>query len=458
MNIEQAVKRQRQFYESGRTKEYAFRRTALLKLEASIRCYEKELMKALQKDLRKSGTEAYMAEVGLTLSELNYNIRHLWKWMHPKTVRTPVTNFPARSFTMPEPYGVTLIMAPWNYPVLLCLEPLISAIAAGNCVILKPSACAPAVSKVLSKMLRELYPAKYVLVIEGGREENERLLDCRFDKIFFTGGSAVGRLVLEKAAKYITPVTLELGGKSPCIVDSSANLRLAARRIAFGKILNSGQTCVAPDYLIVYENIKEQFLNCYEQEICRMLGEKPLENPDYPKMINEKHYRRVMKLIEGEHIRMGGYGDREALQIVPTVLDEVTLDSPVMKEEIFGPVLPVMSVSSRKEVLQIIRHFDQPLACYLFTENDDCKRWALKNLSFGGGCINDTIVHLATSEMGFGGVGGSGMGSYHGKAGFDCFSHSKSVVERGTWLDVPVRYQPYRKWKDVLIRTLMERA
>lgn len=455
MDIERAVGRQRRFFDSGRTKEYAFRRTALLKLQASIRRYEKELMKALQKDLRKSNAESYMAEIGMTLSELSYTIRHLHAWMGAKPVPTPLTSFPAKSYTLVEPYGVTLIMAPWNYPVLLCLEPLISAIAAGNCVILKPSAYAPATSKVLAKMLGEIYPAKYVLVVEGGRKENQRLLDCRFDKIFFTGGTAVGRQVLQKAAENLTPVTLELGGKSPCIIDETANLRLAARRVAFGKLLNGGQTCVAPDYLILYQKVKEPFLYYYKQEVTRMLGDVPFENPDYPKMVNEKHYQRVMKLIAGEHIYMGGYGDRESLQIAPTVLTQVTLDSPVMQEEIFGPVLPVLTVSSREEVLDIIHHFEKPLACYLFTEDSSYKRWALRNISFGGGCINDTIVHLATSRMGFGGVGGSGMGSYHGKDGFECFSHRRSIVDRSTVLDVPVRYQPYQKWKDAVIQKMM---
>lgn len=455
MEIERVVMRQRRFFESGRTKEYAFRRTALLKLQASLRCYEKELVKALQKDLRKSQAEAYMAEIGMTLSELSYQLSHLRKFMGARYVGTPLTHFPARSFTLPEPYGVTLIMAPWNYPVLLCLEPLISAIAAGNCVVLKPSAYAPSVSKVLSRMLGEIYPAKYVLVVEGGREENQQLLDCRFDKIFFTGGTTVGREVLKKAAVHLTPVTLELGGKSPCIVEESANLKLAARRIAFGKLLNAGQTCVAPDYLILYEKVKEPFLRYYQQAVEQMLGESPLKNPDYPKMINEKHYLRVMKLMQSEHIYMGGQGERETLTIEPTVLDDVTLQSPAMKEEIFGPVLPVITVSSKEEVLQIIRHFEKPLACYVFTENPVFKRWALRHLSFGGGCINDTIMHLATSKMGFGGVGSSGMGSYHGKDGFECFSHRRSVVERGTWCDLSMRYQPYDKWKENLMRKFL---
>lgn len=455
MNMDRAVERQRRFFDSGRTKDYAFRRTALLKLQAGIRQYERELVKALQKDLHKSPSESYMAELGMTLSELSCQLRHLRCWMGIRTVRTPLAQFPARNYTVPEPYGVVLIMAPWNYPVLLCLEPLIDAIAAGNCVVLKPSSDAPAVSKVLAKLLGEIFPTNYVLVAEGGREVNERLLDCRFDKIFFTGGKKVGRLVLEKAAADLTPVTLELGGKSPCIVDDTANLRLAARRIAFGKLLNSGQTCVAPDYLILYESIREPFLKYLKQEIQRMTGEDPFANPDYPRMVNEKHYDRVMRLIEGEHICLGGYGNRETLQIAPTVLDSVAPDSPVMQEEIFGPVLPILTVASREEICGIVRRFDKPLACHLFTGNREMKRWVLRNISFGGGCINDTVVHLATTGMGFGGVGGSGMGSYHGKDGFECFSHRRSISDRGVWLDIPLRYQPYRKWKDVLIRMFM---
>lgn len=455
MDIEKAVMRQKHFFESGRTKEYTFRRTALLKLQASIKRYEKEFIKALQKDLHKSETETILAELLMTQWELSTNLTHLRKWMKAQRVGASFSQFPARCFKLPEPYGVTLIMAPWNYPVMLCLEPLISAIAAGNCVVLKPSAYAPATSKVLAKMLGEIFPAHYVLVVEGGREENQKLLDCRFDKIFFTGGKTVGRQVLLKAAEHMTPVTLELGGKSPCVVERSANLRLAARRIAFGKLLNAGQTCVAPDYLIVYEDVKETFLKYYKQEVYRMLGRKPLENPDYPKMIQDKHYRRVMELMKGEHIYMGGYGNPESLQIAPTVLDEVSLDSPVMQEEIFGPILPVITVSSKEEVLSVIRHFEKPLACYVFTGNRTYKAWALRNLSFGGGCINDTVIQIATSKMGFGGVGESGMGSYHGKDGFDCFSHTRSIVDRGTWCDLPLRYYPYRKWKKELLRRFM---
>lgn len=455
MDYKKAVDRQRRFYDSGRTREYAFRKTALLKLQVSLHRYEGELCKALQKDLRKSSSESMMAEIGLTESELKFHLKHLREWMCPKKVPTPLSQFPAKSFRVPEPYGVALIMAPWNYPVLLCLEPLIAAIAAGNCVILKPSAYAPAVSKVLAKMLGEIYPSKYVLTAEGGRQENISLLEQRYDKIFFTGGAEVGKLVLQRAAEHITPVTLELGGKSPCIVDQTADLKLAAKRIAFGKLLNCGQTCVAPDYLLIHKSVKEKFLTYYEKELEQMLGAHPFENPNYPRMVNEKHYKRVMKLMQLEHVRLGGYGERDTLQIVPTVVDEVTLDSPIMKEEIFGPVLPVLTFDTKEDVLKITRHFEKPLACYLFTRNRPMMCFVLRQISFGGGCINDTIVHLATSHMGFGGVGGSGMGSYHGKDGFDCFSHNKSIVKKANWLDMPMRYQPYMGWKDRIIRRFL---
>lgn len=455
MDSKKAVDRQRKFFDSGRTKDYSFRRTALLKLLVSLDKYEGELCKALYKDLRKSSQESIMTEIGLVKKELKFHLKHLREWMSPKRVPTPFYQFPAKSFTLSEPYGVVLIMAPWNYPVLLCLEPLISAIAAGNCVILKPSAYAPEVSKILAKMLGEIYPAKFVLTAVGGRQENDSLLMLHFDKIFFTGGKDVGALVLERAAKHLTPVTLELGGKNPCIIDKKANLKLAARRIAFGKILNSGQTCVAPDYLLIHESVKEEFLNLFGSELDKMLGHRPLENHHYPAIVNEKHYQRIMELIQGEKTFLGGYGDVESLKIAPTVLEDITLDSPVMKEEIFGPLLPILTYHNKKDILKVVRHFHRPLACYVFTRDREMVRFVLRNISFGGGCINDTIMHLATPYMGFGGVGHSGMGAYHGKTGFDCFSHSRSIMKQSDRLDIPVRYHPYKQWKEQLTRLLL---
>ncbi len=455
MDIEKLVKDQRTYFRSGATLTYRARMDALLRIRWALEKYEPELKRALYKDLHKAPSESYMAEIAMTKAELEYCIRHLEGWMRRQHVKTNLANFHATSFTVAEPYGVTLVMAPWNYPVLLCLEPLINAIAAGNCVILKPSAYAPEVSHVIRNMMVACFDEKYVAVVEGGRKENAALLEERFDYIFFTGSVAVGRLVLKKAARYLTPVTLELGGKSPCIVDKTANIKLAARRIIFGKILNSGQTCVAPDYILVHPDVKEELFEAMEAEIKKMLGKEPLDNPEYPRMVNAKHYYRVMNLLKGELAVTGGYGNPETLQIAPTILDGVSLDAPVMQEEIFGPVLPVLTFHNRQELLEIIRRFEKPLACYLFTRDREMEQFVLKHISFGGGCINDTIIHLATSEMGFGGVGHSGMGTYHGKAGFETFSHRKSIVKKYNWIDLPMRYHPYADWKDKIIRAVM---
>lgn len=455
MEIEKLVKKQRRFFQTGETLSYQFRMDALNRLALALEQYEEPLEKALYKDLHKSKMESYMAEIALTKSELSYCKKHLAGWMRKEHVKSSLSNFHSSAFTIAEPYGVTLIMAPWNYPVMLCLEPLINAIAAGNCVILKPSAYAPQTSAVLAKLVAACFKEEYVAVVEGGRKENKELLEQRFDYIFFTGGVKVGRLVLEKAAKYMTPVTLELGGKSPCIVDETANIKLAARRIVFGKLLNSGQTCVAPDYVLVHEDVKDELIVAMKKELVRMLGKRPLDNPEYPKMVNVRHYNRVMNLLKGMPVVVGGYGDAEKLQIAPTILDEVSLNAPIMKEEIFGPVLPVLTYTDKKELLSIVRHFEKPLACYLFTRDKKMEQWVLRNISFGGGCINDTIVHLATSEMGFGGVGYSGMGSYHGKNGFETFSHRKSILKKYQWIDVPVRYHPYSEWKEKAVQKIL---
>lgn len=454
-SIENIIKKQRRFFETGKTKEYGFRMAALRRLEQALILYEDALCEALYADLHKSKSESYMTEIGMTKTELRYMRKHLYRWMKPKHCLPEVSQAPAEAFTVAEPYGVVLIMAPWNYPVLLCLEPLLDALAAGNCVILKPSAYAPHVSAVLKKMLSRIYPEKLVAVVEGGREENAALLEQRFDYIFFTGGVTVGRMVLEKAAKYVTPVTLELGGKSPCIIDRTADLKAAAKRVAFGKLLNAGQTCIAPDYLLVHEEVKTVFLQLLEKEVQTMQGGDALGNESYPKIINEKHFWRLCKLMEGEEIVFGGDSRPETLQIEPTVLDNVTLESPIMQEEIFGPVLPVMTYASPEELKKIITSFEKPLAFYLFTGDRGMEAWALRTFSFGGGCINNTILHLATSHMPFGGVGFSGMGGYHGKAGFDTFSHKKSVLKSWIHPDVPFRYQPYEEWKDWLIRKII---
>lgn len=453
--IMSVIKRQRAFFNTGITKTFGFRQAALARLEGALESYEGELCDALYRDLHKSGSESRMAEIGLTRAELKFVRSHLYRWMKPKTTVTDVSQIPSRTYTVAEPYGVTLIMAPWNYPVLLCLEPLIDAIAAGNCVVLKPSAYAPIVSSVLKKLVESVFPSKYVAVIEGGREENAILLEQRFDYIFFTGSVTVGKLVLEKAAKYVTPVTLELGGKSPCIVGRTADIRIAAKRIAFGKLLNAGQTCVAPDYLVLHEDIREKFLKELAAQLSRMERGDALKNPDYPRIVNEKHFHRLCGLMEGEKVYCGGRSCEETLQIEPTILEDITVGSPIMQEEIFGPIFPVLTYSTPEQLEKIVKTFEKPLAFYLFTQNPGMKEWALRTFSFGGGCINNTIVHLSTSHMPFGGVGFSGMGGYHGKAGFETFSHRKSVVDSCNHPDIPLRYQPYADWKNRVIRLLL---
>lgn len=455
VNIKRIVERQREFFHQDKTKLLKFRMEALCCLEKSIRHHQEDIYRALKKDLNKSEFEGYMTEVGMTLAELAYVKKHLPIWDQKQWKFSPLAQFPSSSFTVREPYGVVLVMAPWNYPFMLCMEPLIGAIAGGNCCVVKPSAYAPAVSEILSQIIGEVFPEKYVAVVNGGREENTLLLEQRFDYIFFTGGVTVGKLVMKKASEYLTPVTLELGGKSPCIVVKDADLSLAARRLVFGKYLNSGQTCVAPDYLLIDEKVKEEFLCWAVYWIEKMWGKEPLENPDYPKMINEKHYNRVLRLIDGEKVTCGGYGNRETLQITPTILEDIKWDSPVMQEEIFGPVLPVLTYKNLDEAIEKVREREKPLACYLFTENRQIQKKVLKQVSFGGGCINDTIIHLATSRMGFGGVGGSGMGSYHGKKSYETFTHEKSIVKKSTKLDLPIRYLPYTRGKEVLLKLFL---
>jgi aldehyde dehydrogenase (NAD+) len=453
--IEKIVKMQKLFFYGNQTKSLPFRLMALDRLEQAILKHESEIYEALKKDLHKSKAESYMAEVGMTLSELRYIRRHLPFWMKEKRVITPLAQFHARSYVVSEPYGVVLIMSPWNYPFMLTMEPLVGAIAAGNCCVVKPSAYAPAVSRVINRILSEAFPKKYVAVVEGGRKENTQLLDQKFDYIFFTGGVETGKVVMEKASRNLTPVTLELGGKSPCIVDATANLNLAAKRLVFGKFLNSGQTCVAPDYLLIEESVKKEFLMLVKKWIHKMLGKEPMFHPDYPKIINQKHYDRLMNLIKGERVIEGGYGDLDSLQIAPTILDQVSWDSPVMGEEIFGPILPVLTFRNLPEAIAKIKRRPKPLALYLFTEDIAAEYRVIKELSFGGGCINDTIIHLATSRMGFGGVGSSGMGSYHGKESFDTFSHKKSIVKKSTWMDLPMRYYPLSPWKEKMIRMFL---
>lgn len=455
MQIEELVQRQRAFYSTGKTLPVEFRMEALRKLKAEIRAMEPEIHRALEQDLGKSGMESYMCEVGMTLAELSYLLAHTPAYFRPHRAATPLAQFHAASFTQAEPYGLVLVMSPWNYPFMLTLEPLLGAIACGNCCVVKPSAYAPNTSAVIKKLIERCFPLEYVAVVEGGRQENQALLNQRFDYIFFTGGQKVGTEVLRHAAEYLTPVTLELGGKSPCVVDHTAKLDLAAKRIAFGKLLNCGQTCVAPDYFLVERCIEAEFIEKLKTALEQMAGKEPLKNKDYVHMVSRKHYDRVMGLIDGEKVVCGGRADPESLRIEPTILRNVTQEDPVMQEEIFGPLLPILPVADVEEAMKIIKSREKPLACYLFSEDRKVQDRFLRQVPFGGGCINDTVIHLATSHMGFGGVGASGMGSYHGKRSLETFSHCKSIVRKSTWMDLPIRYAPYTRAKEALLRLFL---
>lgn len=442
--IRSLLEKQRAYYKSGVTIPVGFRIAQLKKLYAAVKKYETEINDALKEDLGKSHFEGFMCESGLVLSEISYMIRHTRKFAKRKTVWTPLAQFASHSFKQPVPYGNTLIMSPWNYPFLLAMDPLADAIAAGNTAIVKPSAYSPATGRIVEKIIAECFAPEYVAVVTGGRAENAALLEQKFDFVFFTGSQAVGREVLRHTAEHLTPAVLELGGKSPCIVDASANIKLAAKRIVFGKYLNCGQTCVAPDYILCHKSVKDAFVSEVRKQIQNQYGEKPLENKDYGKIINEKHFARLCGLIDQSKVVVGGQVNADTCQIAPTVMDNVIWADAVMGEEIFGPIMPVLTFDSFDSLMDELKDKDKPLALYLFSGDKKHINRVTTELSYGGGCINDVVIHLATSEMGFGGVGASGMGSYHGKAGFDAFSHYKSIVDKKTWMDLPMRYQPYK--------------
>lgn len=454
--IKDILQQQNHFFSSGKTIPAEFRLKQLESLKEAMIRHEADLAAALKEDLGKSRMESYMCEIGLTLSELTWMQKHLRSLMRSKRVSTPAAQFVAKSFRSPSPYGTVLIMSPWNYPVLLTLDPLIDAIAAGNTAVVKPSAYAPCTFDVMKTMIEECFPAHYVAVVDGGRAENQALLQQRFDMIFFTGGKTVGREVLRHAAEYLTPVTLELGGKSPCIVDSTAKIRLAAKRIVFGKYLNCGQTCVAPDYILCDKRIRDELITAILAEIEKQFGKEPLKNPNYGKIINEKHFERILGLINGEKLVYGGQSEPESLRIAPTVLNNITWDDAVMGEEIFGPLLPILTFDTLDEALDTVESHPHPLALYFFSEDKAAQKKVLDTCRFGGGCINDTIIHLATSDMPFGGVGESGMGSYHGRVGFETFSHYRSIVDKKTWMDLPIRYQKYTGLKEKMMRMFLK--
>ncbi len=451
-DINNLVTKQRKFFQTGKTLSLNFRIQALQTLHASIQLHEDDLYQALYKDLGKSPSESYMCEIGLVYSELHYMLKHIKIFSKEKKVRTPISQAISKSYIKPTPKGNVLIMSPWNYPFLLTMDPLIDAIAAGNTVILKPSAYAPYTAKVIECIIKETFPQEYVGIVMGGRKENQSLLSQKFNHIFFTGSQAVGKEVLKKAAENLTPVTLELGGKSPCIVDKTANIKLAAKRIVFGKFLNCGQTCVAPDYIYCDQSIINEFIEALIKEIQKQFSSQPLQNKLYGKIINEKHYNRLCNLLNENPILYGGKTETSTLKIEPTILYPCTWDHTIMKEEIFGPLLPILTYSSIDEVIPSINNHPTPLALYIFSNNKKIIDTITSACPYGGGCINDTVIHLATPYMGFGGFQESGMGSYHGKTGFDTFTHYKSIIDKKTWFDLPMRYQPYSKFRDTFIK------
>ena len=409
---------------------------------------------ALKADLNKQPFESYMCETGLLLEEINFHIKRLKKWSKTRRVKSGIGQLPGKSYVCPEPYGVVLIMEPWNYPVQLCLMPLVGAISAGNCAVVKPSAYAPESSRVISKLIESAFPTGFVTAVEGGRDANKALLDEPFDYIFFTGSVAVGKTVMEAAAKRLTPVTLELGGKSPIIVDETANLPLAARRIAFGKVLNAGQTCVAPDYLMIEKSVEAPFIEEYKKALADFFPDGDMSG--MVRIINDKHFERVCNILDNSgNVVIGGARDAETRFIEPAVLTGVPIDSPAMQQEIFGPVLPVLPYEKLDDCIDFIRSRPKPLALYIFSENKMNQEKVLNSCSFGGGCINDTVIHLASSHMSFGGVGESGMGSYHGKKSFDTFTHYRSVLKQGK-LDVKLRYFPYKSGKEKITRMILK--
>ncbi|APC80321.1 aldehyde dehydrogenase [Clostridium botulinum] len=443
-NIKNILEKQKSFFDKGYTKDINFRIEALKKLKHNIKINENNIFKALKIDLNKSQFETFITEIGIVYDEINGAIKNIKKWSKPKKVKTPITNFLASSYIYNEPYGVALIISPWNYPFQLIMAPLVGAISAGNCVLLKPSELAIETEKIIVKIIKDTFSDEYIGVITGGIEESTALLKEKFDYIFYTGGINVGKIVMRAAAEHLTPITLELGGKSPCIVDKDANIDLAARRIAWGKFLNAGQTCVAPDYLVVHRNIKEKLISSIENYIVEFFGENTFESEDYPRIINERHFKRLEGYLKEGKIVSGGNTDINNLYIEPTIIEGINFENRIMKEEIFGPIFPVIEFEDIDKVIDIVKNNPKPLALYYFSENKEKQEFIIKNISFGGGCINDTIMHLSTSTLPFGGVGNSGIGGYHGRASFDTFSHKKSILKKSNLIDIKIRYAPFK--------------
>lgn len=421
----------------------SFRKETLIQLLNAIVIHEDEIIEALHDDFKKPAFEAVLTETNYVITELKDTIKNLSKWAKPKKVFPSILNFPSTDFIYKEPYGKVLIIAPWNYPFQLALCPMIAAVAAGNQVVVKPSELTPKTSAVIRKIIEKIFHINHVECIEGGLEVSQKLLAERWDYIFFTGSPTVGKIIAKAAAENLTPVTLELGGKNPCIIDETANLKLAAKRIVWGKFINAGQTCIAPDYILIQKDMKSHFIAYLKTEITKAYGENPALSPDFARIINTKNWLRLANLIEEEKVIFGGQTDIENNYIAPTLIEENDMESLLMKEEIFGPLLPILSYEKEEDIKTVFSKFEKPLALYVFSENKRFSEKIIKQYSFGGGCINDTVVHFSNKRLPFGGVGHSGIGAYHGRLSFDTFSHKKSIVKKANWLDIPLRYAPY---------------
>lgn len=454
--IENLCREQKEFFNKGITLDLNFRREMLKKLYFAIQQEKEKIEDALKEDLGKSSYESYISEIYGVLEEIRFMLKNLKRLAKPKRVSSPATLFKAKSCKIPCPYGNVLIISPWNYPFLLSISPLVDALAAGNTVILKPSAYSIRSSKIISSILEKCFEKKYVAVVQGGREENTGLLNQNFDYMFFTGSKNVGKEVMRHAAEKLIPVTLELGGKSPCLVLHDADTAVTAKRIVFGKFLNCGQTCIAPDYIYCHSSIKDKLISNIIEEIKTQFTDNPLGNPCYGKIINQKHFNRISLLIDEDKIVYGGKREGSSLKIEPCIMDRVTFSDPVMLEEIFGPLLPVITFENTEEAMEKIRNLEKPLALYVFTRNKKEGEKIMAEIPSGGGCINDTIMHITNTNLPFGGVGESGMGSYHGEAGFNTFSHIKSVVNKSLWMDTFLRYQPYTEKKKRLLRMFLK--
>ncbi|WP_027964532.1 aldehyde dehydrogenase [Halalkalibacillus halophilus] len=439
-DLTKLVNNQKELYYAGKTMTHTFRKHQLQKLKSMLKRYEPRIYEALNKDLNKSSYEVLMTELGFLFQEIDETSKYLKDWMAVEKVKTPTTHKGAKSYIYKQPYGVSLIISPWNYPLHLALAPLIGAIAGGNTAVIKPSEFTPYTSALLKEMIEETFEPKFVSVVEGEKETTQELLNLPFDYIFFTGSTKVGKIIMEKASQQLTPITLELGGKSPCIIDEDAKIELAARRVAWGKFMNAGQTCVAPDYVLVHESIKQDFIKQLKIEIEKMYTANPIENDDFTKIVNAQHFDRLLNHLDDSKVIFGGASDRNLEKINPTIMDNVTWEDPVMQEEIFGPILPIRTFENVSELREEIDHARNPLALYYFSENSQKQEWVMKNLSFGGGCINDTIMHLANSNLPFGGIGASGIGNYHGKSSFEAFTHRKSILKQTTSFDLSFRY------------------